>query len=270
MSQPKWKYVGTVGDINPVANCGALVLVDTTGVYDAEVEAYLPNWAEKFRDEDNKVVRDNNGDPEFEVYVYRFDVPRHVVHEGVVVEVREYERLAFRQSQGETLYSPWRLDKLDSIGETTDRTREEMIADLCSDDPIRRADVFFNDICGYYGFEEFDSYPLLMTNTEAEARCDYLMTLDGEKRYNMERFSLPKRCTYRAFLDDNEQGLHHVDVTCWSTASSEDIRNLIVMKLEKKGLNEEIIGPVYVMDGEDVCYHLRQFYGSKEELCAHE
>jgi hypothetical protein len=47
MSQPIWKLVANLGDVNPVQSGAFLVYVDTTGVYGPEAELYEPNEDEE-------------------------------------------------------------------------------------------------------------------------------------------------------------------------------------------------------------------------------
>lgn len=172
--QPVWKYVGTVGDSNPVEYGGGVVMVDETGVYEPELEVYFPIWEEKFRDaETRKLKKDENGEPEYTVYVYRFDVPKYVEHEGMLTE----ERLLRPSRWGgmPIWYEPWWVKKLEEIADFSCITKEELVAELCADDPLQRAREFYFSICSYYGYEEFDSYPMIMPVSEAEKRCDNLM-----------------------------------------------------------------------------------------------
>ena len=55
-------------------------------------------------------------------------------------------------------YVPWFRKHLGSIASSVGRSVDEIVDDLCSDDPARLASAY-EDIGGYHGFDNFDSYP---------------------------------------------------------------------------------------------------------------
>lgn len=129
--QPEWKEVGTVGDVYPEYD-GGFVSVDTTGVYEPELE-YV------------KVPAD---DDDFESPRARWTVYRVVLDRGV-------------PNWGEL------EDVASSAGQDPDDLREW----FDSDDPMERASAYM-DWAGHYGWHEFDQDPLTLTRAETEKRYD--------------------------------------------------------------------------------------------------
>lgn len=66
-------------------------------------------------------------------------------------------------------YQPWWLKYIDSIASTVGRTAEEVIDDLCSDDPATRA-IGYDNICATEGAHQFDCDPLFVETDAALIR----------------------------------------------------------------------------------------------------
>lgn len=147
MSQPNWKIIGQVGDINPVGYGGGWVLVDTTGVYDPELEYYEPDLE----------------------CAYRFSLEQQAVSpSGFLLSARTYGNQAALPCPIDQ-YESWFSENLDQVASTIDLPVDELIKLLCSDDPMDLA-AGYQALVMFYGWEEFDGYPLELTQDEAEAR----------------------------------------------------------------------------------------------------
>lgn len=155
MSQPKWKLVANLGDVNPLDYGGKFVFIDETGVYDPELE-YLEEPCEDdtsggfciYRGslERQKVVIDTDNCWWLVPFKYNRSYP-HPIHQ----------------------YQEWFFDSLHGVCESMDIEYDEMIKLLCSDNPIELATAYIA-IMEYHGWNNFDSYPLDLTRSEAEER----------------------------------------------------------------------------------------------------
>jgi hypothetical protein len=72
-------------------------------------------------------------------------------------------------AEGDALARPQDSTYLRNVANCCGQDESELRADLCSDDPIRRA-AAYREIGNYHGFANFNGYPLTLTRTEAEAR----------------------------------------------------------------------------------------------------
>jgi hypothetical protein len=136
--QPIWEFVANLGDINIADYGGFIVYRDTTGVYLPEVELYEPN------DEGEE----NGGT----VYQFQLSPPR------------------FKSLCGQW-HREWfaRKDKLESAVSTCGITAFSLLRQLASKDPVERASGY-QVLIATYGPGEFDSYPLALTEEEAQER----------------------------------------------------------------------------------------------------
>lgn len=134
MSQPEWKYVGHIGDADPIAHGGAFVYTDATGVYGPEMA-----WFEPGSDQDWLKLAGET-------------------------PLREYRILLENDATGE-----WWYDKLADVARFAGQPLAEMQANATSADPLKRAWVY-DSLIHYFGPEEFCSDPLTLTEDEAYAR----------------------------------------------------------------------------------------------------
>lgn len=133
MTQPKWKKVGAVGDVNPVEYGGGVVCEDETGVYAPEVEYY-----------------DRDSDAEYsKIRVYRFSADKCTFVNGVLSDNRFHPD-----------HPVWFADKLPD-----DTTPEQ----FCSEDTMTRARAW-TEVGLYYGFDNLDNYPIYLAYNEAVKR----------------------------------------------------------------------------------------------------
>ena len=66
-------------------------------------------------------------------------------------------------------YDEWFAKDLARVAESAGTTERALRKQLCSADPKQRAAAYV-DIAGYHGWENFDSYPQELTETELDAR----------------------------------------------------------------------------------------------------
>jgi len=136
MSQPIWKCIAQIGDINPLDYDGLWVFVDTTGVYAPEMELFIADTREVYRAilEDctfkNGILSDNKFHPELPV---------------------------------------WFADKLESVASFIGTDSLDLLNQFVSSDPVERA-FAWRAIGDYFGWLNLDSYPLTLTKKEAKRR----------------------------------------------------------------------------------------------------
>ncbi len=164
MSQPKWRFVASIGDVDPVSYGGTLIFRDSTGVYCEEAASIQPSF-----DDDNNI------------YVYRFVLEKCTFINGVLSDNKFHpEHPAwFAKPESEKATRPQDSTYLSSPCSFCDVTYEDMVMRLCSDDPILRA-MAYDDIGRYHGFENLDGYPLEMT--AGQVRRKYRSALKQTRR----------------------------------------------------------------------------------------
>jgi hypothetical protein len=142
--QPQWELIANLGDVNPVDHGGFFVYCDVTGQYECEVEIL-----EAPEDEEA---------PEGWT-VYRFSLDRCTFTDGVLSDNPFHPEI-----------EAWFADRLDGVASFVGQEFHSLVRDLCSDDPIRRANAY-RAIVDYFGPFEFDQYPLTFTDrAEIESR----------------------------------------------------------------------------------------------------
>lgn len=155
MSQPKWKVRSRSDD--------TLVLEDTTGVYDPEVE-----YADEINDAG---AEDKDGCPLATFEVFRFTPYQQKVvrHAGrrYLVPVR------YQPSWPHPIhkYPVWFVSSLPDIARSHGTTEAELVQALCSDEVQQRVWAY-QCIGGHWGYHNLDGYPLTMDEHELEARWD--------------------------------------------------------------------------------------------------
>jgi hypothetical protein len=128
--QPKWKCVGHVGDVDPIAYGGGFVYEDTTGVYGPEIEWFDPA-------PDAEWEQTEGATP---VGVYRILIEKNPADEWW------YERL---------------LEVAAACGQTVVDYQQRLAGST-----MKRAYVYY-DLVLHFGAFEFDQYPRTMTEDEA-------------------------------------------------------------------------------------------------------
>lgn len=131
--QPKWKFVGGIGDIDPIAHGGGFIYEDSTGVYCPEMTYFEPA-----SDDTWHKLRGNTP-----LTVYRILIERDSTKE-------------------------WWYAKLDVIASYTGQSIED-IQHHASGSTMERA-MLYSDLISYFGAHEFDSYPTKTTEGKAYFR----------------------------------------------------------------------------------------------------
>ena len=150
MTQPKWKLVAQQGDANPVEYGGQWIFEDRTGVYDPEIEVWIPGIGEE-----------GGG------IAFRWSLVRCSYVKGVLSANK------FHPDHPE-----WFADSIKSVAASIGEEPDQLIQDLCGEDLNNRASAYIA-IADYHGYDNFDSYPLEMTEKEAKRRYK-------AKRYQMK------------------------------------------------------------------------------------
>jgi hypothetical protein len=146
MSQPSWKLLATIGDVNPVDHGGMLVYEDTTGVYAPEAVMIRP------LDDDD----DND-----RWIVYRFPLEKCTCVDGVLSDNEHHPE-----------HPAWFAGSLKSVAKSIGATRGDLIEQLCSKNPIERAYSYLA-IGEYHGFINLDHEPVTdLDRSEMESRYD--------------------------------------------------------------------------------------------------
>jgi hypothetical protein len=159
MSQPTWKLLGSLGDVNPVDNDGMLVYEDTTGVYPPEAVVI------------SALIKDYEDDPDRWI-VYRFPLDRCTYVDGVLSDNPFHPDLPawFATPESRRAERPQDTTYLSNVASFTGTTEEELIEALCSDHLIERA-AAYEAIGSYHGFHGFDDDPITdLDRSEMEAR----------------------------------------------------------------------------------------------------
>lgn len=144
-SQPKWKCIAQLDDINPIDHGGYWILLDTTGEYSPEGEVLIEQC-----------------DHTYLAYRFLLDKCTHV--NGIL---------------SDNPYHPdhpaWYADDLRSISSSAGYNHMgELVEDLCSDNPINLA-IAYRAIGEYYGYDNLDHDPLVLTRSEARKRYSRAM-----------------------------------------------------------------------------------------------
>jgi len=172
-NQPIWKYAGHIGDVDPLSYGGGFVYVDETGVYPPELTYFEPAT-----DDEWQTHRDNDKQDEIPITVYRIvlDRPRFktLTEEGKRHSFSTKELPANERGKTWYWYEEWFVRDLASVAATCDTTKFAMLRDLFSKDARERA-FAYETLIQHFGANNFDSYPL--TLTEKEAREQYAAEL---------------------------------------------------------------------------------------------
>ena len=146
-NQPAWKCVAQLGDVNPLDYGGLWVLIDTTGVYSPEGELYDVNTQR----------------------VYRFILEDCTFTHGVLSDNK---------------YHPdqpaWFADALRDVADFIGAETRTLIDMFISADPVERARAW-QAVGDYFGWDNLDCYPLLLTRSEAKRRYTKAMYRERER-----------------------------------------------------------------------------------------
>lgn len=129
--QPRWKFACGIGDINPIDYGGGIVYQDTTGVYDPELVYFEPASDKEW----------HNDKKNCKVTIYRLILERDITREWWYKELPEIAKYAGFE-----------------------------VKDIKPDMSIQDKAILYSDLISYFGAYEFDQYPIVMTQREAEVR----------------------------------------------------------------------------------------------------
>ena len=133
MSWPEWKLVAQLGDADPISYGGYFIYEDATGVYAPEGEILISP--------------DDDDAPEG-WQVYRFSLDRCTFIDGVLSDNPHHPG-----------HAAWFADDINSVASSIGKDIDNMVADLCSEDTVRRAWAR-RAIGDYHGLENLDSDPI--------------------------------------------------------------------------------------------------------------
>lgn len=143
MNQPEWECVAQLGDVNPLDHGGFWVFQDKAGNQTAEAELL--------------VCPDSDSDARDNLWMaYRFSLERCT-----------YQNEILSDNEFHPSHPAWFADTIEGVASFADYP--EIIDDLCSEDPIKRATAY-RAIGDYHGFENLDSYPLELRKRETKKR----------------------------------------------------------------------------------------------------
>lgn len=154
MSQPIWKFLANLGDVNPLEHGGLFVYVDETGKYDPMMERL------EMGDEDAE-----EGDERYTVH--RVELERCTL--TVDDDEKEGRRVILSDNPFHPLFAAWFAKHLPSVASAVGSTVEQLQAELCSEDTLERANAY-RAIYDVEGWNNGDEYPLTLTREEAEKR----------------------------------------------------------------------------------------------------
>lgn len=145
--QPKWKIIGRVGDIDPVEYGGGWVKLDLNNRYDPEMEIYVPELGAAYQ-----------------IILER----QEVTPEGFLMDAGQYQRRAGLLYPLEQ-YESWFSENLDQPAACYGLDVAELRRLLCSLDVMEVA-YGYECLIGFYGYDEFDGYPVPLTRAQARER----------------------------------------------------------------------------------------------------
>ena len=156
-TQPKWKLVANLGDVNPLDYGGYFVYVDETGVYPPEAELL-----EVPEEESETGYRS-----------YRFILEPCTFENGVLSDNPYHKDLPawFAEPESKRADRPQDTTYLKNIADCMDIEELELVRLFCSDSPLERAEAW-RAVGDYHGWENLDSYPTDWTREELEARLN--------------------------------------------------------------------------------------------------
>lgn len=150
MSQPKWKFVTNLGDVDPLESGGLFLYIDEHGVYPAEMERLEPREDERF--EVRRVVLDRHKEVRVENTLYLVPVAYQADWPHPV-----------------SAYEEWFVKSLAAVASTMGREECEIRKDLTNDNPIVRARAY-QDIADHHGWDNFDQEPRILRPEDVEKR----------------------------------------------------------------------------------------------------
>ncbi len=191
-NQAIWKFIGNLGDINPIEHGGLFVYIDETGHYSPEAVLLHPKTEKKY--EVRRFSIENctytNGEDLYKFFCsltsesrknYRFndytwdqlpDFERTTWNTKGILSDNKFHPLYpawFAKPESEKANRPQDTTYLSNISRQYEKTNQELIAGFLSSDPLARAKSW--EMVGvYHGWDNLDSYPQYLTRKDVLER----------------------------------------------------------------------------------------------------
>lgn len=162
MSQPEWKFVDNLGDVNAIDHGGLFLYEDATGQYPAELE---------------KLERNSDAD-DATFTIHRVTLGRCKEESSDDADGRTHTvylvPFNYESSWPHPLpdYEEWFVKDLGKVAAFVDTEVLTLRKQLCSDDSKERAKAY-QAIYDYHRWADGDSYPLTLTIDEVEDRYSH-------------------------------------------------------------------------------------------------
>lgn len=158
--QPEWKYVGHIGDVDPIAYGGGFIYVDTTGVYPPEL-----TWFEPAPDEE---WHKTEGQTPLQIYRLQLEPPRFKTLTDTGRRTTDSSKGLPSSQRGDTWEwaEEWFVGHLESVATSAGTTKFRLLRELFSREPMVRARAY-ETMIHHHGPFEFDQYPITLTENEA-------------------------------------------------------------------------------------------------------
>lgn len=168
--QPKWKYAGHVGDVDPIAYGGGFVYVDETGVYPPELVYFEPATDEQWQA--------TEGNSPVTIYRLCLEPPRFktLTDKGRSALTSAADLPPLQRGDTWEWHEEWFVRSLDSVAQSCGTTKFQLLRLLFSKDP-RQLAFAYDTLIQHFGPFEFDQYPITMTEEEAYERYKEEMQL---------------------------------------------------------------------------------------------
>jgi hypothetical protein len=166
------RKLGSIGDVNPIKYGGGYVLSD-----DDSPEG----WIEYV--DGLEALADGGYYPGIRAWEIDLDNPDHLALKITVYRVPLYRlrRETTTDDDGtevtRVMPREWYLRYLRSVASCVGSTERALVDSLCAENPCERASAY-QDLAAYFGWHEFDSYPLELTLGELIERWRTLVDLE--------------------------------------------------------------------------------------------
>ncbi len=140
-NQPVWKLVAQLGDVNPIDHGGYFVFTDETGVYAPEAELLISP------EEDSGKWQ-----------IYRFSLEPCTFIDGILSDNKFHPD-----------HPAWFANSIGQIAGFMGQTTSDMIQWITGNDLVDKA-FAWQAIGNYWGLDNLDSCPLVLSRSEAEIR----------------------------------------------------------------------------------------------------
>lgn len=140
-----FRCLAQLGDVNPLDYGGCWILQYLTGNYAPDMEILI-------------IPEEEEGEKPQKYLTYRFPLEQCFFENGILSDNKFHKD-----------FPAWFADNLEDVASSCGVPHEDLVNQLCSDDPIERGQAY-SSLVGYFGYEEFDHYPLELSWSEVVAR----------------------------------------------------------------------------------------------------